>query len=53
MHKQQEIAEPSQSQQEVNKERLKEIFADHNLDLKKHNAFFEGLLEWKKNLWAI
>ena len=47
---QQQITDPTPTELERSKTKLKEIFGDHKLDSQKHQAFFDALIEWKRHL---
>ena len=47
---QQSITDPTPSELERQKNKLKELFGDHKLDVQKHQAFFDALIEWKRHL---
>ena len=50
MQKQQQLADPTPAELERQKKSLAEIFKDHKLDAEKHKAFFDALVEWKRQL---
>ena len=48
--KQSALTEPTPSELERQKKSLKDIFNDHKLDVEKHKAFFDAIIEWKRHL---
>jgi hypothetical protein len=48
--KQSDMVEPTKAEEERQKKKLGEIFADHKLDTAKHQAFFDALIDWKRHL---
>lgn len=50
LHKQTDMVEPTELQTQLNREKLKEILGDHNIDGEKNKDFVEELIIWKRQI---
>ena len=50
MHKQVEVAEPTDNHNKFSAEQLEHVFDDHSIDRERYDGFFQDLMEWKKSL---